>query len=514
MCSIPGVLLSKNGYSSAFFPVTIAEVEASLESGRLIPYHIPHFTFYTQYAGYNTMILLIAKVCALAPQQVQFMPIGGIIIPLFFFVIGKKLFGSNLIAALIALYVAFDPSISVKVYNTYAESWSIPLFASLVILYLRILKMEAKHWDLFLISLVFAAAFRMSWSIPAWMVVLSVSLSILLLIELFRRKKLAGQKSIFFITLLFVVIYLTGDYVFRQQYLPYIFTGKAALHIGAFNLQMILEKLGLIGVSESEPYLTAPSLSILSNWLNIIRYALILSPIVIYLFVKFKIIRYKKFTLEREAEPQSLDVLYLFIWASIILAGWHILASTAYGIIRFTIILFFFPFTAVACLCRTTFKKVVRLAVPLLLAVLAIANFAVFLNETTPQIKYVDTNPSSSWLAEHCRDQVKIIGGFATTSKFLANGIAEGVVYNINWVTSENYAHLVEAEYRLNRYIYFRNWCQYFVINKKFADRSLFGNQWKFFTPFSNYLDEINENINLSRVYNDGLVWILRPRRP
>lgn len=507
-CIIPAVLLSTHEYTDGFYTsAVVPRITMSLNADTLVTTDIPGFYFLPQYAGLDVILLLIAKICGLSAQQLQFLPIGGIILPLLYFALAKKLFGSNLIASLIALFAAYDPTIAVKCYSTYSAAWTFPLFIAFIILYVRILKQEGKIGEILLMLLVFIAISRLNWSLPVFVIVLSVFISLILLIRLvIGRQREASNQAIFSLTLTFIVIYLIWDTTLYGSYLPAMVSG-AGREIGVFNFEMMLEQLGLMRISAPLPYSYPPPISPLVHQLFAIRYIVISLPVAAYVLVKIKEVITK-----RRLKLGNIDVHSIVIWSFIGLFLWHIISYAAYGRISLATIAFFFPFVAIACLGKLKARSWLKLAVPIILVLLALLSFVFYLQDTTPQVRYSDTDPSAGWLAGNCEQQPKIVGCFDITSKYVANGVSYGVLFAQYWPDSDTYAQLIEPEFTLSRNDYLKENYDYVVLDEKFNHLPSLSAGWQFFEPLSNYLDEISRNINLSKVYNDGTIWICRPR--
>lgn len=509
VCFIPAVLLSIHEYTDPFYTTAVApRITMSLDAATLVTTNIPGFFFLPQYAGLDILLLLIARVGGLSAQQLQFLPIGGILTPLLYFVLARKLSGSNLIAAFIALFAAYDPTIAVKCYSTYSAAWTLPLFITFIILYVRILKQEGKGREIVFMLLVFIAISRLNWSMPVFVIVLSVFISLILLIQMVTgRQKQAGKQAIFSLTLAFIVIYLTWDTAFYDSYLPGVITG-AGRETGVFNFAMMLEQLGLISISAPVPYSYPPPISPLVFRLFAIRYIVIALPAAAYILV-----RIKEVITKRELKLGNIDVHSIVIWSFIAFFVWHIVSYAAYGRVSLAAIVFFFPFVAIACLVKLKARSWLKLAFPITLALLALVSFGFYLPDTTPQVKYSDTDPSSSWLADNSGQQPKIVGCFDITSKYQANGVSQGMLFVQYWPDSDTYAQLIEPEFSLSRNDYLKIDYDYIVLDEKFSRLPSLSAGWQFYEPLSHYLDEIGSNINLNKVYNDGTIWIFRPRQ-
>lgn len=506
---IPVTLVFGQEYVDPFFTAdTMPRLILALDTGEpLASFNIPGFGFDPQYSNLYNLQFIIAKICGLSAYQVQFLPVGAIILALLYFVLTKKLFGSSLIAGFIALWVIYDPSIMGKSSSTYVFTWVYPLYMSFIILWVRILKEEAKRKEMLLLVLLFVSAFFFYWGLPPWMLVLSVFISAILLIGILIGKQEAlRNKAIFNLTLVFIIIYFAWDTVLYQSYLPQVLR-SGNLELAWDNFSVILESIGLITASPTEPYLSSPLQSPLLYRLLSIRYVLIVLPVVTYILVKLK-----ELIAAKRLKLSNIDVHSIVIWSFIGLSLWHIVSYAAFGGITLVMVLRFFPFVGIACLVKLKARSWLKVAFPIILAMLALVTFGIYLNETTPQIRYSDVTPSSGWLADNSGQQTKILGDFITTSKYVMNGASHKVMFQHHWMNSTNYAHLIEADLVLTRNDYLKARYDFVVINKKFAHSSLWGEHWQFYEPLANYFDELINNVNIDKVYNDGIIWIFRTR--
>ena len=77
-------------------------------------------------------------------------------------------------------------------------------------------------------------------------------------------------------------------------------------------------------------------------------------------------------------------------------------------------------------------------------------------------------------------------------------------------INSERYRYIADPVYAYSKSQYLERLYDYVVMNKKYANKPLYGFEWVKYEPLSIHFHEINNNVNINKIYDDGIVWIFK----
>jgi hypothetical protein len=488
--------------------IPLARVEASLDKSQLLPLDFGIFHFMPCHQGYEMMLLVIAKATGLSAKGIQFLPIGGLILPILYFAVSKKIFKSTLFASLLIIYVSYDPTLIPGHYNVFAYAWTRALFLIFILIYIRLLR-EKRLTEIPLLILTFIGTFSIYWTTSGWMILFAISVNLILLSQIVIGKdERAKRRLTLNMTLIFIVIYLMFSDVFYHEFLEVVLRGRfgsgpqEALPLFYTQLEGLL-----IGTSAlaHEKYLVAPTSNPIVGWTLLFRYLVILVPIAIYILV-----RLKRFCKTKSMGLNKLDVHSYLLWPLFIVGILHTLTYIAYGHVSFRYIVFMFPIVTLLCLGRLRVKTLFKTIALIILLILVIVGFISFVESFLQPTKYADIEPSADWLSTVADEKSVILTELDTAGKYLVVGASHELFFSTRCYNSSKYEKLVESRYYSNRNEELKNIADYIVMDKKSAHLPIVSVGWKYYEPLSYHIEAIENNVNIHKVYDDGAVWIFR----
>jgi hypothetical protein len=506
VCFSPALLFSQKKIIDPYNCITLACVEKSLVAGRIASINLGNF-HYDPYAegnlGYQAIIIIIAEICGLSTKEVAILPIGGIIVPFMFYFLARKLFNSDLLAAFFAIFIAFDPSLSPGHYNVFAYTWERPLLFIFIVLTTKILERGKKWENALLLFLVFVGTFYLYWTTPLIMIIFLFDVNFLLLIQILlgRQDEVKGKLTINSV-LAFAVIYLAFNKVLYNDFLPAVVHEKYGTVTDA--LDQLLAWTGIATQStRAEKYTATTSGDPLYDWILMFRYITMLIPIALYVVTKLiNICREHKLRLNFDAYS------YLF-WPIIlaILAQSIVYAARGHLSFRYASILFL-PETLIA-LDRLKVKRL-KVFTFLILLCLIFSGFSIILFKDYPGLnKSSDSiGNSAQFLFDKSSYNAKVLMDLNTFGLYLLEGISKQktLLIKFNFYDSDIYGMIVKTERNnLGKTI------DYVIVNKVIANSPTLAPGWKRYEPLSNYIEDINNNLNIHKIYDNG-IWIFKTR--
>jgi len=499
--ALPGCLLSVNDYSFEYVYIQNVRVAASLNKDHLLPLDFGVFYFIPEHQGSELLRLILCKVSGLTIQELQFLPLGAILVPLAFYVLCKEFFGSR-VAALLSISIAFDPTVVLGSYHTAIYAWSRPLLLVFVFIYVRILRKKTQ--SLILLSvLVFIGLFSVYWTGSALMVSFAFLTNILIAISWFasaRRDSSAPRSLTLSNALVFLIIYLGfGEFAYRL--LPNMLGQDASGKFGSAFYSLTHRVLQLVGLAapEQATYSTYSDVSPVQT-MQVFRYLLMLLPIV---WLVFKEIR--NVITARKIKP-SQDVASLVLWSLVGVLLTHTFIYSSYGHASTRYIALLGPLVATIALDKCRAADRIKMAFVTVLGLLACVNFVLARPQTPQRASWAEVGPAAAWFSENV-EQTVLVSNVGTYGMFAVESAPRATPPMYACYSTARYASVIGEGDEFNTP---QELCGYIVIDKKVTSHEMCPG-FRYFDPLSNHLDQIGRNVNLNSVYDNGAIWILTP---
>jgi hypothetical protein len=134
-----GILFYQHQVSDNFYFRSIGYQIEQQNSTALLP--VPTHSRYAAYSldslpGFEIILAMIVRSTGLNPADIQFLPFGILILPLFVFCIVRRISGSTVIGLILAMYMALQAAESPTLGGTFVHMWGYSIFMVAVMLFL------------------------------------------------------------------------------------------------------------------------------------------------------------------------------------------------------------------------------------------------------------------------------------------------------------------------------------------------------------------------------------------
>jgi hypothetical protein len=499
---VPGYLLASVHHSLEYDFVQNVRVAASQDSNFLLPLNFGGFEFIPEHQGSEILKLVLVKLTGVDIEDLQYFPVGAFLVPLSFYILSKELLNPT-IAALLSISVALDPTIVFGSYHTAIYAWSRILLLAFLFLYVKIVK--GKNQPLVILThIVFIAAFSIYWTGPALMVIYSILINgLLLFVYLYNKDKKGLKTNVLTISssLTFVIIYLGfGEILYR--YLPRIVGSVYSEEFSTATLSLYRRVLQLIGVSSPDPevFVRYGSDSAVQT-VQVVRYAL-MGVAVAWLLLLTARRWFKNRHISVSLEP---DAIVLISVIGMLLT--HTLLYAAYGHASTRYLALLGPMICGLALKQSQARKWIKVGAAVALGVLACVGFSLAFQRVSERSDWDIIRAGKDWLESNAEGEFinSNVGTYAMLAMELAR---DGEPLDYNCFTIPQYDSVIN---RLDDEEEFKPLEGYVVIDKNVTDHELCPG-FRYYEPFSHYLEEISENTAFDAVYDNGGLLILRPR--
>ena len=279
LCMIPGFLFSRLHVTDGFLYQVIAYVRMTLPVDRLEAFIQGGYSFrFVDYLpGYPMILSLLSRIAAIPPEQLHFMPIAALLVPVCYFALAHKLFRSMIISCLLALYSAYDIGLASH-YNVFAYTWTNLLYLGFVLLSLRLAERKRAS-DAIVLFILFGGTLFLHYTATLWTIVLIVIFNAFWFFQ--ERRQSSDEdtgvvRSSFAMPLAFVVAFLAFNRIFYRVWLPSFqrLVGASADPVGLFAAKTS-SYIGS-GTATPEPYQFLNPWGESFGWWRTAQYLLIL----------------------------------------------------------------------------------------------------------------------------------------------------------------------------------------------------------------------------------------------
>ena len=418
-------------------------------------------------------------------------PVGSFLTAILYYGVAREISQSPRTAAAVTLYATwYYPSLANQ-FSTNPFVWTNILFLSFVLILHRWLAIRTKAFSV-LIAIFFAATFLHYHTTPLWM--LAALATAVAGMKIRNRNSGDHQATISWsLPLACLIIYFTFDSVIYG-------VGLVRLHketvsealIESFASRIIGPLLsrehGMLGAFE-----TVPLNPMVATWTTLLVFLLLMGVVGIWFAAKIH-----EVLISREIKNLVRTTDEIFVWSMIAAAIAHALVYSISGAVSLRVVPLAFP------LILSPIAKSLGLAervAPIL--ALTLASFAVVgLISVAPTIM-PDLLASQTGLAPTLvNDGDRVLADANVYASLLTNAAEDGKVLDLVWLDSDIYAALV------GKNPVDRNAFDYLVIDS--TGKPIVSADWVFLEPWTRHTAEIDQNSDLSRIYDSDNIAVFQ----
>jgi CDP-diglyceride synthetase len=499
---VPGFLFSRLHVTDGFLYQVIAYIRMTLPVDRLEAFIQGGYSFrFVDYLpGYPMILSLLSRIAVISPEQLQFMPIAAVLVPVCYFALAHKLFRSITISCLLALYGAYDIGLASH-YNVFAYTWTNLLYLAFVLLSLR-LSERKRASDAIVLFILFGGTLFLHYTATLWTIVLIVVYNAFWLFQERHQSSSEGERTVrssFAMPLAFVVAFLAFNRIFYRVWLPSFqrLVGATSDPVGLFAAKTG-SYLGA-GTATPEPYQFLNPWGESFGWWRVAQYGLILIPVALW-FLKAGMDLLRRRPIQMKL-PHYLELTVVMLVTAVV--DWFVYGSHAGINMRYVALMF--PFLTVISIDQLDAPKWLRNALTAGLVFVAFMTFAIGFRHysDSPPTSYAQTQLGSKWFFER-QPWGPVLTDLDTWGLFLVTGGDLDRDFPASYpYDSEFYATVVEPEQCLNADSY-----AFVIVDTSGIDKPLHGIHNRLYEPLSGHMDGIRANTCLNRIYDDGAITI------
>jgi len=483
---LPALYLTYLHTVDPFLYTPLSDISDAFSSGRLN-------AISTDQPTYILTLYTISSICNIAPLQLAYLPIGALIFPFCIYALARRIVGSRTIPILLILYFAFDISIYTGHFSVLAYAWAHPLFFIFILLYMMYSTSDKRNPSLIaLILIIFTSIVFLHPTYVFWAVSFAIALNLLIAIS--KAVRLSNVKLIPtpFLTISLFAIYFGFNQIYFGFYIHRAILIEPEIITEQFS-NMVRSFLGF-SAPLSTPYqmfVGAPTAVI--GYATFARTLILVSCILLGIVAWLKM-HYRDFS-------KKFDNMLVIATALLIAGMMHTIGYAAYGHISMRFMILVFPIIAILLLKKVELKKTMNVMVALIIVLAFSQTISYIAGGSEVNDIDVETVASSDWLTSHTHGKVVFLSDFITSqmTKFYFKNVGREVTQQ--FYSSELFSLIVTGDNKIAS-------TEFVIVNMQMNWTSSTG--WATFEPLKHYEVEIGENVNLNKIYDDGIVTIFR----
>lgn len=475
----PALLVAIKGRIDPFwFIFQIPQILKNFELGRLFELNVK---------GHEALIIIASNLLNLSPDCIITLPVGGLITPIIFYIIINRLFQSRFLGVICSAYISLVTASS----HGYAISPSgigqcTFLVSIFIFLYIKQIKEK-----IFILTLLYIS---LSLTYYTYQVFLLIFLIFFML--LVYAYKIMGQSELLSdymmprLILCFIVILFSFNKIIYNTFIPRL------IEENLIETSWNILTLSIIFLPETavSPYIysggSITKFSIFLIWVSVTIFS--------YVFTEIYCIIVKPST-----ERSNDRVLHIFCFSIFLLSFFEIITYLIRGTLIFRIILLFAPIISLAHMGKT---KKINFKSTFTFLVILFCSFSYFYLTYIEDYRDepIHIAPGINWLYSgiKSKDTFILADNLYTLGSIKVSSIRHYKIITSNSIDSSTYKYIAESKKTPPSPL----GNNYFVMDAKHSNEPLYGFEWIRYNPLSYYEHEINNNINLNKIYSDKLV--------
>ncbi len=499
-----GVFLSTKRVTDPFLYYDVAFVKSQNQQRRMQIPESGRFASLGPVSGRELLIIQFSNMMGINPEVLQYFPIGALLVSITLFCVTAHFTKSPLIAILVTLYLNLNLSHATALYSVFAYALALPLYLGLMMISARLFKRN-NQLEILIALILFIGVHFLHYTLAAWLILLLFGANLAIWAQKGLAQKTTANKAIpvQFLFLSFVVIYFAFNQIFYESFLPMI---SVETLDGA--LQRFASYASFTSAQHSPYYFVRSSSAGLITSLTLL---VILLPIAVGVLYDIWQLLYKRSNTHIKSTqlPIILGIFVMGIVDSLSYSMRGSISTKSFSIV--------FPVLTLLYVQRMG-KRAITYGVAFLLMLTSMIKIVVFYNDTyiigAGDIKssIEDIQPSAKWLNDHLTRQrysmlsdLNLYGKYMVTSIGAKDGLGsrEPIVQGFTLERYQNLIGSAGASWEHPPDIIAID------LNSK---EPVMGFVWERLNPLRNYLHEILNNPGVNLIYDDGSVWLAKPR--
>jgi hypothetical protein len=486
---LPGFYLSFSVLQSPWTLFRIARIELSLPSNNIATYASSAAAYRPEHLGevfLDTAILLFSQ---WPGDWVSLLPLGSLLSVIFYYTITLKISGSRIIASAMAIFVGWYYPRLVSQYSIETYVWTNSLFIGFLLVFWEWLS-ESKVLYSSSIIFFFIITFLFYQTTPIWIIIALISA-----ISMISIKKLGNsgdRKNVSWALPLFcIVFYLAFDTVIYGDFIARI-TSEATHEnlLESLTSKIIFPLFQNTNVSLPAYHTLVPN-SPIATTSTLFSWLIMVIPVVFWLMAKlFTTWRRKNFfDLVNTRED-------IFIWSMIFVASGHAIGYSNYGSVSLRVVPLTFPL--LLCIIPKNidlpYAKQISYFLTLSLTLTATIGFWGYSITFKPDLHDVEIG----YAADLIPDKSNILADAGLYGALNLKAAINQKKFELKWPESKKYDALIKGQDIRDFSV------DNIVIDK--SNKPLTTLSWVFLDPWMLYINQIDQNSYLNKVYDSSYI--------
>ncbi len=511
---IPKILSSVYKVNDAFIYLPLAVAQVSLDQDHLItnPFE---FKGGTLQWGANaasgrmapiSILVIISRVTGLSLEAIHTLPINGIILFVLGYALARHLLRSNWLILAFTLFISYEP-VTISLANTVLSvGWGYTLYFTFALLIVKTLKQRGLTTRLIpLLFLIFVTTYLTYYTAEAYMIILSLGITLLLLTErrILRVKSLQKYPNLSSLSVALVVFFAGFDTIF-YSYLRQI----SSANLGEF-IMGYMEYVSDMLTGEAYTGVQSATVSRLTLYSGMAVYISLAVPILLYL-AHLAVTLIKKVHNSENINVDLRLVVFLMLLATGVI---NVLIYAGLSVMGYKYILLVYPLLAFYSLEHLEMAQVKKLVIMVLIVILCVTKFSAYCLDTS--VGYADSyysyiNPTATWVSRHL-DNGDILTDLKTGGNLLFEEAKAGKAnqVQISMFTENNVSFLYPGNMGEANVVFQRWGYDYLVTSHRYGTQSVVGANWLGVKLSEDVLQRLDSYSGFYKVFDDshGIVY-------
>lgn len=489
-----GAFLSTEHVTDPFLYYDIAFVE-SLEGDSVMDVPpIGPFQSLRLVEGRQILMAQLTNATALAPEELQFLPIGTLFISITLFALGRSLLRSDISAAFITVYLTVNLSHATATFSVFGYALALPIFLGTVLLSIERFNQRRVATSL-VILLCFVAAHLVHYTVATWIMLflLGANLAFALRERGSGKREPSQISGTLYLLLAAMVIFLAFNETPYQAFLPLV-----SPETFSSAVDRLLALLAFGRPESASPYLY--SRGDLPSLVSTLTLAIIMAPIAVFLAARsVDFLRGRKSPLDAQAALVVAGILVLGFIDSALYSIRGSISTKAFSML--------FPLVSVLVLSR--FRAQFGIVFAALLLATSLVKVGVFYADSYiigQEHRSADPShlgPSEAWLTDYSPTQPpRLATDLALYGKYLVRAAGNGSVPTVVGLSTDIYEVLTHEGPRPT------TMDDALLVVDQVSSEPAIGFVFQALVPLDSLEAEIRHNPAVDRVYDDGTIWV------
>lgn len=500
---IPPILTYREEFTDIFVHSPIAVAEMSSQDGRLIVNPFPKAKVFWQYnanfisirTAVISLLIQLSNILGIPIYKLTFVPIIGFLNLILSFSLARLLIKNNLYALLYAIFISYH---FITLNNIFYISMGIFFHMLFVFIFIKQLE-KSNVIYIALLCLIFMCSFFTYYSGEFYNLLFLFYASLVIIVTK-KSKLIQDKKPLLYLSIAFIVIFLSFDSVF-YKYLTSFELGELANQISSYA-QYVLNFVG--GEKSYSQYRPMFSSKYASYFDALKRVTIVIS---ILLYIVYHLFKFKK---ERVVVFGLRDIFFItvlvmcvsetIIYAMVGHLGWR----------YFHLFISLCALFSLSIFGRYFNKRVLSHFIAFVIVFSCVGNFVFSWNDPVNMSRggrgyHLSMNQTAMWICQNI-EKGKLVSDFNVSGRLLsdlarfnkADSVETERIYkNLDILYNEN-------EEEFSNVFKNRKW-DYMVVSKLYSDHAVYGDTWgPVGPPLGTKLLFLDTYDVLNKLYNDG----------